>query len=472
MFKSIFSKHLAAYLGSVIIVFAALAVGLNHSFQNFFVSQTVDTLVRQGQQIAESYARLEGLGGPFWSAQHSQALAQLNNDMRTLSTLGASAIVVDVAGGVHITTADIGQVVLDVEMMRVFEGEMTVQQVPAGELFATATLTVGYPIIINGQIWGAIFMNQPIDEVIAVSSAAMGQVFIALIASAAIIFVLIFITSRTMSRPIRAVSAAAKEIAQGSFGKRLAVSSKDEIGQLAQSFNHMAASLDDIEKTRREFIANISHDLRSPLTSMKGFLQATLDGTINEADRERYLVIVLAETERLVGLADGILELSRAQQHGDGLHIETFDINELLRRAVLMFEARIGAANLDVAADFARERTMVKADREKISRIVHNLLDNAVKFTPPGGRIDVSTQNQGAKVAIAIADTGMGMDEATAGQVFHRFYKADASRGVGAGSGLGLSIVKELVMAHGESISLQSRLGMGSRFSFTLPRVD
>ncbi|MCL2376801.1 MAG: HAMP domain-containing histidine kinase, partial [Defluviitaleaceae bacterium] len=354
---------------------------------------------------------------------------------------------------------------------RVFDGEIVIMPVASGDLFDIPMLTVGYPIIVDGALWGAIFMNSPMNEIGATSGAAMQLVFLALVLSLAISFVLVFITSRTMTGPIAAISRAAKEIAAGGFDKRIEVRTKDEIGQLAQSFNHMAQSLDNTERTRREFIANISHDIRSPLTSMQGFLAATLDGTIEEHDREKYLKIVLDETERLSAMANDILELTKIQGADTKLDITQFDINELLRQSVLTFEGQFTAKGLSLALNFAQERAIVAADRQMISRVVYNLIDNAVKFTPQG-EIRLATQARDNKIHVEIADDGIGMDNATQKQMFDRFYKADISRGKRAGSGLGLYIVKEMLAAHGESISVKSSPGQGSVFSFNLPKEE
>ena len=481
MFKSIFSKQLATYLVSILVAFAVLSIGLNYMLQNFFVNQAADTLVRQGQRIAASYVHMEGLsvhqtrGMGMMGMRRTQALAQFENDIRMLETLGASAFVVSYFDGQLegvIATGDIRQILLDEDMLQVFDGKTVILPVAAGALFDVAMLTVGYPIIVDGALWGAIFMNSPMDDIAAASSEAMQLVLLALGISLAISFVLVFITSRGMSRRITAIGRAAKEIADGSFGKRIdteaGAGAKDEIGHLAQSFNHMAQSLDDTEKTRREFITNISHDLRSPLTSMQGFLAAMLDGTIDEADKEKYLEIVLTQTQRLSALANDILVLTKIQEAHGHLHLTQFDINELLRQSVILFEPQITAGGLTISTNFAKERAIVTADKEKISRVVHNIIENAVKFTLTG-EIQLSTTQKNSKIHVEIADTGIGMDKDIQKLIFNRFYKADTSRGQHSGSGLGLSIVKEMLAVHGEQIFLESAPGEGSKFSFALP---
>jgi len=483
MFKTIFYKQLAVYLVSATITFIALAFGLTYTFQNFFISQTTETLLRQGSQIAASYARLDGLQGGMHRGQgmgmmmqRNQAMQQLENDMRTMYTLGVSAFFIgfNQFGSIEITmaTPDVGQVILDEEMARVFTSEIVVHQVPAGDLFDVDMLTVGYPIVADNQLIGAVFMSTAMEEVGTTAAEAIRLILLALMLSTAIYFILLFMMSRKVSKSLNNIGAAAKEIAGGGFGKRLEVGTKDEIGQLAESFNHMAQSLDNTERIRRQFIANISHDLRSPLTSMQGFLKAMSDGTISGTNRDKYLKIVLTETERLSDMVGAILELDKIHLQDGGLQIEEFDVNELLRCIIVMFETRITDKNLSVSIDFEEESSVVRADKEKISRVIHNLLDNSVKFTDNGGNIGINTVKQEGKILINISDSGIGMNEEQMRQIFDRFYKADTSRGESAGSGLGLSIVREFVAMHGEKIGLTSLLGEGSTFSFALPRVQ
>ncbi|MCL2699906.1 MAG: HAMP domain-containing histidine kinase [Defluviitaleaceae bacterium] len=262
---------------------------------------------------------------------------------------------------------------------------------------------------------------------------------------------------------------AAKVIAGGDFEKRIEVKTRDEVGQLGESFNNMAESLAQQERLRRDFIANVSHDLRTPLTSMRGFLKAMLDGTAPPEKTRHYLGIVLAETERLSEMANDILALNRLQSEEPVLTRSEFDVNELITGTVSVFETRI--AEREITLETKLENTeKTNADYEKIQRVVYNLLDNAVKFTPPGGKINIETRAAEKKIFVKIKDTGCGINPEQQKRVFDRFYKTDEARSE-SGSGLGLSIARAFIKAHGEDITLVSTEGEGSEFEFSLAVV-
>lgn len=487
MFNSIFRKQFFVYMGTIIISFTIVGFALVNMFQSYFINQKTDALVEQGRKIASSYVKLH-YGSAFYSNRDGTAMTirtpdtrEFINDLQTLNTyLGASCFIVNENFEVTAYTNDISSLslseVIDVsEMSPVMDGEVVVINGNPGGIFDENVLTIGYPIIINDEIViGAIFMNTSLSEVQKTTQDVIRLTFVCLVASLAVAFVLIYVSSKTISRPIHQINEAAKVIADGDFEKRLNVKSKDEVGQLAASFNNMAESLEHNERNRREFIANISHDLRSPLTSMKGFLQAIVDGTIPEEGQEKYLGIVLDETDRLSKLANDILEISKIQNMDVELNRTDFDINELIRKTVIMFEPRVTDKNLELEISFSDERTVVNADAEKIQRVLFNLIDNSVKFTPPDGKITITTSLSGkGKVNVSVKDTGRGIGGEEQKRIFDRFYKVDSSRGEDKkGSGLGLSIVKGFIKAHEETISLISENGSGCEFVFTLPMAD
>jgi signal transduction histidine kinase len=195
-----------------------------------------------------------------------------------------------------------------------------------------------------------------------------------------------------------------------------------------------------------------------------------LDGAAPEENRDRYLRIALDETERLSKLANDILDVSRIQNMGIDMDVKPFDINELIRKTLITFESRVTAKEINMRLIFAEKRTVVAADQGKISRVIYNLVDNAIKFVEQGGEITVETTVSGDKARVSVRDDGKGVGAEDQKRVFERFYKADASRGEDKkGSGLGLSIVREFIKAHGGSVTLSSEPGKGCRFSFTLP---
>jgi signal transduction histidine kinase len=281
---------------------------------------------------------------------------------------------------------------------------------------------------------------------------------------------LVYLSSRAVSKPLRRINEAACVIANGEFEKRIPVRSKDEVGQLAKQFNSMAESLQAQEKIRRAFIANLSHDLRSPLTSMRGFLQALQDGTIPGDKQPYYLNIILEESERLIKLSNNILDIHRVQEIS--LDMTAFDINALIRNTIMHFEKHALDKKLLINCRFAHASDRVRADEEMIKRVIYNLLDNAVKFVDENGEITVETTVTGKRVTVSVADNGRGINADELKHVFDRFYKGDFSRGEDRmGSGLGLSIVKEFLKAHGESIQAESTAGKGSVFTFGLEMI-
>lgn len=505
MFKSIFSKQFAVYTGTLIISFTLVGLVLANMFQSYFIKQKTDALVEQGRKIANSYVNLQsaptfyrtqpaqsGQAGPSaqpWqtpqAGQTTMAIripdrATFINDLQTLNTyLGASCFIVNDTFEVTAYTKDIdslslSQVIDIAEMSPVMDGNLVVITGNPGGIFSESVLTVGFPIVLNNdKVLGAIFMNTSMAEVQKTTQDVIRITSLCLVASLCVAFVLVYVSSKTISKPIFQINEAAKVIAGGDFEKRLNVKSKDEVGQLAESFNNMAESLANNERNRREFIANISHDLRSPLTSMKGFLQAIIDGTIPEDGQEKYLNIVLDESDRLSKLANDILDISKIENLQTGINRTDFDINELIRKTIIMFETHITNKNLELEISFAEERIIVNADMERIQRVLFNLIDNAIKFTPSLGKITILTYfKDNRKVYISIKDTGCGISPDEQKRIFERFYKVDTSRGEDKkGSGLGLSIVREFIKAHDETIVINSDIDKGCEFVFSLQAV-
>ena len=332
-------------------------------------------------------------------------------------------------------------------------------------------IAVRYPFWFGDEIAGAALVGVSMAELETAISEIYRITMIALAGTGAFAFLLIYVFSGAISRPLRQMNEAASVIASGDFEKRLPIRSKDEVGQLAREFNRMAESLQEQERIRREFIANLSHDMRSPLTSMRGFLTAFSDGTIPPEQQPHYLNIIMDESERLIKLSNNILDIHRIQDAEMDLIKTEFDINDLIRTTILGFQQRALAKRIMIASHFAHPHDIVLADEDKIRRVMYNLIDNAIKFTPEDGEITVETTVNSAdgKVTISVADTGIGMTEAEQKRVFDRFYKGDPSRNEDKmGSGLGLSIVKEFVRAHGEAVALESEAGKGSAFTFAL----
>ena len=248
-----------------------------------------------------------------------------------------------------------------------------------------------------------------------------------------------------------------KTIASGHFDERIVVKGQDEIAELGLSLNHMAEELDKIEENRRSFIANVSHDLRSPLTSIQGFVTAILDGTISPEKQDRYLKIVLSETQRMIGMTNTILELNKMEESRHPLNKTTFNINNVIERNFASLEKRALEKGITLTKQFNAEQPYVVADLDGISRVVQNLLDNAMKFVGQDGFIEVRTALRGNRLWVAIYNSGPPIPKEQQSEIWNRFYKGDRSRGMDKrGVGLGLVIVKEIIKQHGEVVGVRS----------------
>ena len=232
---------------------------------------------------------------------------------------------------------------------------------------------------------------------------------------------------------------------------------------------------DEISKSddyQKQFIANVSHDFRSPLTSIKGYLEAILDGTIPEELEPKYLMRLISETERLTKLTQSMLSLGTLDKKGF-LSRTNFDVNRVIRDVCASFEMTCQKKELVFELTFAEKKEMVYADYSKIQQVLYNLIDNALKFSNPKSSIAIRTGIRGQKVFVSIKDTGIGIPKRDLAKIWDRFYKADQSRGKDKhGTGLGLSIVKSIITAHGENIDCVSTEGVGTEFTFTLPQAS
>ncbi len=292
----------------------------------------------------------------------------------------------------------------------------------------------------------------------------VGRSIVALMAG----MVISWVIAQSIARPVRSIARAAHGISKGDFSKRVHMPGrKDEVGQLAAAFNDMATELEGMESVRRAFVANVSHELRSPMTSVQGYVQGMLDGVIPPEDYQRYLGVVNDECKRLTSLISDLLDLSRIEGGNVPLHIQPFDINELIRRVLIKYEGRIEGRHQGVTLRYREPQLVVEADAARIEQVLSNLVDNACKFASEGGHITVSTYTKGAEAVIAVSDDGPGIASEDLPYVFDRFYKADKSHS-GQGTGLGLSITQRIVEQHGQQIVVRSEPGHGATFAFTL----
>lgn len=334
-------------------------------------------------------------------------------------------------------------------------------------------VTIGVPWKYNdSDVVGAVLLHIPVDRLHVSLTSVLPQVLvpggIALVIGA----ILAVLISRGQIKPIREIDRAVREFSKGDLSRRVNLNCGGELEQLGNSINHMVEELSNLEDSRRSFVANVSHELRSPMTSIRGYVQAMLDGTIGDEDRAMYLGVVMDETNRLTDLVRDLLDLSRLESGKFPMNIAPFDVNEMMRRNLIRFEQRIDQKHIDVRIDFADDPCCASGDVSRINQVVSNFLDNAVKFmTGDQSVLTLRTAREDKMIRIAVEDNGPGISPEDLPHVLDRFYKADKAHTAGMGTGLGLSISKSIVMQHNSRIDIQSAPGR-TVFSFTLPAAE
>lgn len=333
-------------------------------------------------------------------------------------------------------------------------------------------LSVVYPISYKYQIRGYIVMLTPLSSIKHDSIYYMDIINICfLLFLILMIFVFMYIYYLTV-RPLKKVIKAAVEYSSGHFDYPLNIQTTDEYKELSDAVTYMASELNSLDDYQKKFVANISHDFRSPLTSIKGYIEAIQDGTIPTEMQDKYLGIVLFETERLTKLTTNLLALNTFDNNGKILEITSFDINLIIKQTAATFEGICTKKKISFKLVFSDRETFVDADLGKIQQVLYNLIDNAIKFSHQNSNIKVSTEIKGDKVFIAVKDYGVGIPKDSIKKIWERFYKLDSSRGKDKkGTGLGLSITKEIINAHNENINVISTENVGTEFIFTLPKT-
>lgn len=339
------------------------------------------------------------------------------------------------------------------------------------DIFSGTMISIGIPIYSGTEQRAYIILHTSMTEVESLQDDMLSIMYMPFLVMMLVVGIVLAYLSGTILRPVAKINDAAREYAKGNFDARTGVSRKDELGELSDSLEYMAGELNKLDEYRKNFIANISHDFRSPLTSIKGYLEAMLDGTIPVEKYDRYLNIVLKESKRLTKLTTGLLELNDFDTYGPVLKRQSFDIVDVIRETRNTVEGLCEEKHLDFRLKCPAENATVYADKMKIGQVVYNLIDNAIKFSPENGKIIVTVYEKNNKLFVSVKDEGPGIEKDKQNKVWDRFYKTDSSRGKDKqGTGLGLAITREIIKAHGENINLISTEGAGSEFVFSLPQ--
>ena len=334
-------------------------------------------------------------------------------------------------------------------------------------------VTIGVPWLYDGEtVVGAVLLHIPVGSLRVGLRSVLRQILPPAALALVLGTILAFFLARSQIRPLKEMSGAVREFSKGDLTRRVDVRCGGELEELAESINRMAEELSRLEDSRRSFVANVSHELRSPMTCMRGYVQAMLDGVIGPEDMPRYLQIVLDETDRLTELVRDLLDLSRLESGKFPLTLAPFDANELMRRNLVNFEPRISEKRIGVDVDLEAGALYVLADANRINQVVSNIIDNAVKFmNGEGSLLTVRTRREGKSVRFTIANNGPRIAEADLPYIFERFYKADKAHTSGQGTGLGLSICQRIMQQHDSQITVRSDDGE-TAFEFLLPAAE
>ena len=358
-----------------------------------------------------------------------------------------------------------------------------ITQVAAGKFKEMGTLggidketyfTVGKPLVnpYTNEMVGMVFSSASAEALVTFLGEMFKMFAISALAAIVVAFVIIYFITSNMVRPLQEMVTATQSFAKGDFAARVPVDSDDEVGQLATAFNSMAAALTTMETMHRSFTANVSHELKTPMTTIAGFVDGILDGTIPPEKQNHYLRIVSDEVKRLSRLVRAMLSLSRIESGQMTIKPQPVDLNDLVCRTVFTFETPIENKHIQVVG-LDSDPVMVNADPDMIHQVVYNLIENAVKFVNEGGEIQFAYRTEGTMIYLSVRNTGEGIAPEELPKLFERFYKSDRSRSLDkTGVGLGLYIVKTIVGLHGGDITVSSVQGQYSEFTFCLPSVQ
>ena len=338
--------------------------------------------------------------------------------------------------------------------------------------FSSKMLSVMVPVSSNMKIRGYVAIHLPMSQLYQERESLLAQTHILFLILFALFLSILVVLALVVNRPLKKIIHGAQEYAAGNLTYNIPVHSNDEMGYLARTLNYMSDDLNKSGESQKKFLANVSHDFRSPLTSIKGYAEAILDGTIPHEMQDRYLNIILFEADRLNKLTKSMLTLKDVTARGYTLDISQFDINAVIKSTVASFEGTCTAKRISIELLLAAKTLYVSADFGKIQQVLYNLIDNAIKFSNNNSTIQVETTEKHEKVYVSVRDQGIGITRAYLSKIWERFYKIDASRGKDRkGTGLGLAIVREIIHAHKQTINVISTEGAGTEFVFTLEKA-
>ena len=473
-----FARIMAVVMTAILITTVCLSAVWWITLRDQQINARLDYLTSEAQDIAYLASFVSGAESNLYGFFVSGPRQILNRKAEKVNDeFGAYIAVVDRYGNVmdNLQTAYSE----DPDFVRSLSGEEITQalrKLLSGETIRvlsrsgeSPTFTVGVPFLQDDVVVGAVLIQTKAQTIESGLSELLGKIILLTAAVLLLSGVAVFFCVRGMVRPLSRLAEAAESVSEGSFGVQVDEKrGAPELRDVSRTFNAMTGKLQGVEESRREFVANVSHELRSPITSIRGFAEGMADGVIPAEEHPKYLRLVADESRRLSDLVGDLLELSRLEKDDAALNRTVFDINEMLRRSVIRRMNDLEEKKIDISCEFNPDPCPVLADSDRIEQVVINLLDNAIRFTPENGKITLSTAAASGRAEITVRDNGIGIAPEDRDKIFDRFFTADRAHTAGKGTGLGLSICRRILEMHGETIRLLPS-EEGAAFRFTLP---
>ena len=466
--RTLYLKFLAAYLLFGFFCVITIATVTSERTLSHLTRERADSLYREASLVSSRYAT------QIYEDRANVEIARAQ--LRAIDTYISAPIWLINNSGKVIFNSRLGEDEETDEVYADFDPTTSGSYYMTGDFYGAfdeETLSVFSPITSRFKVVGYVVIHTPMQNIIASRNEILNISYLTLGIILLLSLIILVVFTFIVYRPLTKITHAAEEYARGNMDYKTDIHGRDEMGYLAGTLDFMASEISRSEENQRKFIANVSHDFRSPLTSIKGYLTAMLDGTIPADMHDKYLMIVENETDRLTKLTNGLLELNSLNSQGMVLEYSDFDINAVIKQTAETFGGICMDKKISIELILTGETLFVHADMGKIQQVLYNLLDNAIKFSHTNSIIKVETTEKNGRIFVSVKDSGIGIPKDSLKLVFDRFYKTDLSRGKDKkGTGLGLSIVKEIINAHKENINVVSTEGVGSEFIFTLSESD
>lgn len=479
MQKTIFRRYLAITMAIVVLSFVMLGSVITLFFAKYWQEEKKQFLTQSAEVVAQFAVTFYEPGDLDVDNIFSN---NLNNFLNTkLTPIQTDIFITDLEGNIirektspadrHLKSVVQPDVMGQIAGGGIFEGHRTL-----GGLYEENHLSVGIPIKIqdaagNTAIVGAVFATTSASFLDNFQQEILEIFLVASLLALTVTFCVVSFFAYSLVKPLQQMNVVVKKFGDGDYSVRVPVNSHDEIGQLATSFNNMANSISSSDGMRRSFIANVSHELKTPMTTIAGFIDGILDHTIADDQRDKYLQVVSSEVKRLSRLVKSMLDLSRIDSGELKIHAHNFDLTHMVFQALLTFERSIEEKNITIDGLERLGHIPVFGDQDLLHQVVYNLIENAVKFTNTGGTITFTIIDGIDRTSVAIENTGPGIEPEELPLIFDRFYKTDKSRSQDKnGMGLGLYIVRTIIRLHGGDIAVRSQVNRYCRFEFYIPK--